>query len=224
MDSRYRQPGVWPHCTRRAEITRGRSKHESSGQENRFPPNVALTTTYLNDVRFDLSRGQEGTAFITDSTSSGPNGIIVVDFDNSRRRLHDHPSTKPDPEFVPVVESEILQSELSAELNATLSQIAGQMERSAEQRNPAPAKVSTTRWRKGRTMRSAVDMRTSPSPWECRRPGPMRSPGQEVTPTRMRFKATDSRMVSTFPKPFCRVSTCVPGLSSRWALVSAARG
>jgi sugar lactone lactonase YvrE len=76
-----------------------------------FPSNVALPTTYLNDVRFDVHRGAEGMAFITDSTSSGPNGIIVVDLATGKswRRLHDHPSTKPDPEFVPVVEGEILQ-------------------------------------------------------------------------------------------------------------------
>ena len=76
-----------------------------------FPPDVALPTTYLNDVRFDLRRGVEGMAFITDSTSSGPNGIIVVDLASgiSWRRLHDHPSTKPDPQFIPVVEGEIMQ-------------------------------------------------------------------------------------------------------------------
>ena len=44
-----------------------------------FPADVALLTTYLNDVRFDLHRGAEGTAFITDSSTPGPNGIIVVD-------------------------------------------------------------------------------------------------------------------------------------------------
>ena len=76
-----------------------------------FPTDVAFPTTYLNDVRFDLHRGGEGMAFITDSTSSGPNGIIVVDLATGKnwRRLNDHPSTKPDPEFVPVVEGEILQ-------------------------------------------------------------------------------------------------------------------
>lgn len=79
-----------------------------------FPADMALPTTYLNDVRFDLSRGKEGMAFITDSTSSGPNGIIVVDLaaGSSWRRLNDHPSTKPDPAFVPVVEGEILQLRL----------------------------------------------------------------------------------------------------------------
>jgi len=76
-----------------------------------FPPDVALTTTYLNDVRFDVHRGAEGMAFITDSSSTGPNGIIVVDLASGKswRRLHDHPSTKPDAAFVPVVEGEILQ-------------------------------------------------------------------------------------------------------------------
>jgi sugar lactone lactonase YvrE len=61
-----------------------------------FPADVALPTTYLNDVRFDLRRGEAGTAFITDSSDQGPNGIIVVDLatGGSRRRLHDHPSTK----------------------------------------------------------------------------------------------------------------------------------
>lgn len=73
-----------------------------------FPQDVALPTTYLNDVRFDLRRGTEGMAFITDSSDQGPNGIIVVDLGSgeSWRRLHDHPSTKAGelPEFLPVVE------------------------------------------------------------------------------------------------------------------------
>ena len=76
-----------------------------------FPSDVALTSTYLNDVRFDLHRGAEGMAFITDSSSTGANGIIVVDLASGKswRRLNDHPSTKPDAQFVPVVEGEILQ-------------------------------------------------------------------------------------------------------------------
>jgi sugar lactone lactonase YvrE len=73
-----------------------------------FPTDVALPTTYLNDVRFDLRRGEEGTAFITDSSDQGPNGIIVVDLASgeSWRRLHEHPSTKATtpPELRMVVE------------------------------------------------------------------------------------------------------------------------
>jgi sugar lactone lactonase YvrE len=69
----------------------------------RFPADVLLPTTYLNDVRFDLGRGAEGTAFITDSSSMGENAIIVVDLASgtSRRRLRDDPSVKPDPGLVP---------------------------------------------------------------------------------------------------------------------------
>jgi sugar lactone lactonase YvrE len=76
-----------------------------------FPPEVALPTTYLNDVRFDLKRGEEGMAFITDSSDSGPNGIIVVDLKSGQswRKLNDHPSTKADPNFVPTVEGQALR-------------------------------------------------------------------------------------------------------------------
>lgn len=73
-----------------------------------FPQDVALPTTYLNDVRFDLRRGSEGMAFITDSAQKGPNGIIVVDLASgeSWRRLHEHPSTKAEElqTFLPIVE------------------------------------------------------------------------------------------------------------------------
>ena len=77
-----------------------------------FEPGVALPTTYLNDVRFDLRRGAAGTAFITDSADRAPNGIIVVDLDSAQswRRLHDHPSTKAltPPELRIVIEGEQL--------------------------------------------------------------------------------------------------------------------
>lgn len=73
-----------------------------------FPQDVALPTTYLNDVRFDLRRGTEGVAFITDSSDKGANGIIVVDLGTgeSWRQLNDHPSTKAEDikTFLPIVE------------------------------------------------------------------------------------------------------------------------
>jgi sugar lactone lactonase YvrE len=72
------------------------------------PETVALRTTYLNDIRFDLRRGPEGLAFITDSALQGRNGIIVVDLGSGRswRKLDDHPSTKAVPGFLPIVEGQ----------------------------------------------------------------------------------------------------------------------
>ena len=73
-----------------------------------FPQSVALPTTYLNDIRFDLRLGKEGVAYITDSSQNGLNGIIVVDLASgeSWRRLNDHPSTKSADlqSFLPIVE------------------------------------------------------------------------------------------------------------------------
>ncbi len=75
-----------------------------------FPEDVALPTTYLNDVRFDLTRGKEGMAFITDSSPEGTNGIIVVDLASGKswRKLNKHPSTLAEPNFVPIIEGKPL--------------------------------------------------------------------------------------------------------------------
>ncbi len=73
-----------------------------------FPPDVALETSYLNDVRFDLRQGRAGVAYITDSSDKGSNAIIVVDLatGTSHRRLNDHPSTKGEKQFLPFVEAQ----------------------------------------------------------------------------------------------------------------------
>jgi sugar lactone lactonase YvrE len=75
-----------------------------------LPPATVLSTTYINDVRFDLRHGKAGVAYITDSSVSGPGGIVVVDLQSgeSWRKLTGHPSTSPDPAFIPVVEGERL--------------------------------------------------------------------------------------------------------------------
>lgn len=74
-----------------------------------FAQDIATPTTYLNDVRFDLSRGESGIAFITDSSAEG--GLIVVDLSSgkSRRRLTGHASVMSDPTFVPLVEGQALK-------------------------------------------------------------------------------------------------------------------
>lgn len=64
--------------------------------------------TYLNDVRFALEPDSDGHAFITDSSAKG--GIIVVDLGNGKswRRLSDTRFTRSDPDFVPIVEAQVL--------------------------------------------------------------------------------------------------------------------
>lgn len=75
-----------------------------------LPREVALEKTYLNDIRFDLRHGEEGVAYITDSAKDAANAIIVVDLASGKsyRRLHDHPSTKPDKEFRAIVEGQVV--------------------------------------------------------------------------------------------------------------------
>jgi len=72
-----------------------------------IPLSVAVPGTYLNDVRFDLKRGPQGTAFLTDS---GATGIIIVDIASGKswRRLQHHPSTMPEPAFMAVFEGQEL--------------------------------------------------------------------------------------------------------------------
>ena len=74
-----------------------------------FPANIARPKSYFNDVRFDLTIGREGTAYITDS---GDSGIVVVDLASgfAQRRLDTHYSTQVVPKFVPYVEGDAMYS------------------------------------------------------------------------------------------------------------------
>ncbi|KAI0836993.1 MRJP-domain-containing protein [Hypoxylon sp. FL0890] len=58
-----------------------------------FPPTVAYGDSYLNDVRFDLrsnisDSSGEGVAYITDSSASGHNAIIIVDLGSGKSWRH----------------------------------------------------------------------------------------------------------------------------------------
>lgn len=70
-----------------------------------FPSTVAYADSYPNDVRFDLrpsvSASGQGVAYITDSSSEGRNGIIVVDLGTgeSWRHLENIPQVRPEPGF-----------------------------------------------------------------------------------------------------------------------------
>ncbi|CAB3749197.1 L-dopachrome tautomerase-related protein [Paraburkholderia humisilvae] len=71
-----------------------------------FKPNVLLPMSYIDDARFDFRYGKEGVAYLSDSSPSGPGGIIVVDLasGDAWRTLEAHPATQGDPSFIPVVE------------------------------------------------------------------------------------------------------------------------
>ncbi|MDQ0564080.1 sugar lactone lactonase YvrE [Rhizobium mesoamericanum] len=73
-----------------------------------FPADVILNTTYVNDIRFDLTKGPEGVAYVTDSSLTGPGGIIVVDLASGKafRRLTGDPSTSADKDFVAVIDGQ----------------------------------------------------------------------------------------------------------------------
>ncbi|KAJ4305525.1 RNA polymerase II mediator complex subunit [Kalmusia sp. IMI 367209] len=79
-----------------------------------FPPTVAFADSYLNDVRFDLrpsltSSGQ-GVAYITDSSTEGRNGIIIVDLGTAEswRHLDGTAEVRPQRGFVASVWGEPL--------------------------------------------------------------------------------------------------------------------
>ncbi len=75
-----------------------------------FDASVVPSTSYLNDIRFDLRKGTQGVAYITDSGAKGPGGIIVVDLASgkARRLLANHPSVNAVPKFLPSVEGQTL--------------------------------------------------------------------------------------------------------------------
>tara|TARA_R110002003_G_scaffold44_7_gene3251 strand:- start:9744 stop:10937 length:1194 start_codon:yes stop_codon:yes gene_type:complete len=74
-----------------------------------FPTTVAFGDSYLNDIRFDLrasvSASGQGVAYITDSSSEGRNGIIIVDLGTgeSWRHLNNIPEVSAERGFVPYV-------------------------------------------------------------------------------------------------------------------------
>lgn len=115
-----------------------------------FPTDVAMKMTYLNDVRFDLKRGKEGTAYITDS---GAGGIITVDLatGNSWRHLDHHPSVLPTPGLKQQIEGEpLMMRKASGEVMArlTFAQTASHSRRIGRRFTTRPSRaVTSTRCR-----------------------------------------------------------------------------
>ncbi|GLW09184.1 hypothetical protein Misp01_43130 [Microtetraspora sp. NBRC 13810] len=70
----------------------------------RLDPDAVTPTTYLNDVRFDFSRGSGGYAYLTDSQPEG--ALIVVDLGTGENwaRLRGHESTRATEGFRAIVQ------------------------------------------------------------------------------------------------------------------------
>lgn len=74
-----------------------------------FSENVVLSTTYLNDIRFNPSTEEKRYAYITDSSIYGPGAIIVLDLKTRRayRKLSGSIYTSVDSYFVPKIEGKV---------------------------------------------------------------------------------------------------------------------
>lgn len=95
-----------------AKLVRVSLSTNRAAQIYTFPDHVVLSTTYLNDVRFDFRAGTGGYAYLTDSSIRGPGAIIVLDLATglSFRRLDGQCSTNPAPGFLPKVEGRPLMN------------------------------------------------------------------------------------------------------------------
>lgn len=81
-----------------------------------FGANISYSDSYPNDVRFDLrpnvTASGKGIAYITDSSTSGRNGIIVVDLGTGAqwRHLENTPFVRAELGFLPIVWGEPIYS------------------------------------------------------------------------------------------------------------------
>ena len=69
-------------------------------------PSTVLGMGQVNDVRFDLTRGVAGIAYVTDAAPTPPNGILLVDLASGSvaRRLGGNPTVVGNPDFRAVFE------------------------------------------------------------------------------------------------------------------------
>lgn len=67
---------------------------------------ILLPDSHMNDLRVDLTHGQAGTVYVSDSSFGHSPALVVVDVASGRQRrvLATHPSTQAEPGFMVVVE------------------------------------------------------------------------------------------------------------------------
>ncbi|MFS0826963.1 L-dopachrome tautomerase-related protein [Pseudomonas phoenicis] len=70
-----------------------------------------LADSHLNDLRIDLSHGEQGTAYIADSSFDGHPALVVVDIASAKQRrvLADDARIKTDPGYQTVLEGRVLR-------------------------------------------------------------------------------------------------------------------
>lgn len=96
-----------------------------------FPPDVAYGDSFLNDIRVDRtsglsglrSNGSQGVAYITDSSSEGRNGLIMLDLTSgeSWRHLDNDPRLRAKANYLPFLQGQPL---LSSSPDQHLSRVA----------------------------------------------------------------------------------------------------
>jgi sugar lactone lactonase YvrE len=97
-------PSFAPHVQGGPKLVRVDLSSNEIDRVVRISDTAMTPTTYLNDVRFDLSRGKGGYAYVTDSQPTG--ALIVVDLDTGESwdRLRGHDSTRAEDGFRAVVQ------------------------------------------------------------------------------------------------------------------------
>jgi hypothetical protein len=113
--------------------------------------------------------------------------------------------------IAPTVRRVTAQTELSAALNATFSQIDICTCGSASHGKPAWLKFAAISCTVGLSLPLPAQILMCPSPWLCTTPGATRSAGKLVMPTMMRSAGTTRAMSSALPSPFCTESAQVCG-------------
>lgn len=70
-----------------------------------------LQDSHMNDLRIDLSHGEQGTAFIADSSFGDSPALVVVDLATGKQRrvLADDPSVRPQKDFVTQLDGQPLR-------------------------------------------------------------------------------------------------------------------
>jgi sugar lactone lactonase YvrE len=100
-------PSFAPYISGGPKIVRVDLSRNEIDRIVRIADSAMTPTTYLNDVRFDFSKGNAGYAYVTDSQPTGALIVVDLDTDESWDRLRGHDSTRATDGFRAVVQGEV---------------------------------------------------------------------------------------------------------------------